>query len=230
MAVYPMTQRQFYNVKGWYPTDCVHTPDTCRQPVTGTSYETLRGSNLWPKDGDLVGSSSFFKTLRDASKIASFDLPTDAQWEYACRAGSPTAYNDGSEYNGSAAHACAWTTENSGNRIHDVGSLPNANAFGLYDMHGNMWELVKDMFSNGSEYSNTLCRRRRWRGLRSWREGGAFQLAMEARTNRSTSIGIRSAGISLRESSGRRRRRALPCSSGNDRAEVGAGCLCAEVV
>ena len=163
IAVYPVTQQQFYNIKGWYPSSCTVTATSGKQPVTGTSYETLRGDKHWPKDGDAVGSSSVFKTLRDASGIPSFDLPTDAQWEFACRAGTASAHNDGTEYDGTS-RACAWTQENSGNAIHDVGATGIANGYGLYDMLGNYWELVKDMFSNGSDYSDTF--------VADWKTGG----------------------------------------------------------
>jgi hypothetical protein len=77
------------------------------------------------------------KAISGETTINGFTLPCDDEWEYACRAGSTTEYNlgDGVE----KLKEAGWFNQNSGNRIHNVGELA-PNLWGLYDMHGNVWE------------------------------------------------------------------------------------------
>jgi formylglycine-generating enzyme required for sulfatase activity len=72
-----------------------------------------------------------------------YRLPTEAEWEYACRAGSQGRYSFGD--NPSSIASYAWCISNSGKQTHQVGRK-RANAFGLYDMYGNVSEWCLDMF------------------------------------------------------------------------------------
>ena len=78
-------------------------------------------------------------------------LPTEAQWEYACRAGTTTAYNNG--WDGTTvANAPGWYAGNSEGRTHEVRQKA-ANNWGLYNMHGNVWEWCWDWISDNYDNS-----------------------------------------------------------------------------
>ncbi len=84
------------------------------------------------------------ETLHDGYK---YRLPTEAEWEYAARAGSQTAYYFGD--NTSVMDQYAWYSGNSNSQTHDVAKL-QANSFGLYDMSGNVWQWVQDWWGDYS--------------------------------------------------------------------------------
>ena len=125
--------------------------------VTQGQWEALMGSNpsnFKGADGPVEQVSwedamQFCRKLTERERAAGrlpegyeYMLPTEAQWEYACRAGTTGPFAGSG-----SLEAMGWYTDNSGNTTHPV-RQKQANAWGLYDMQGNVWQWCRDWFGN----------------------------------------------------------------------------------
>jgi formylglycine-generating enzyme required for sulfatase activity len=141
-----------------------------RHEVTQTEYEKLgrieafpnpshfQGENLpveqvtWPQAARFCNARSRFEGLKPCYNEDSaecdfaadgYRLPTEAEWEYACRAGTTTDYSCGNEPR--KVGDFAWLADNSGKKTHPIGQK-KPNPWGLFDMHGNVAEWCQDVF------------------------------------------------------------------------------------
>ena len=129
---YEVTQGEFNAVLGRNPS---HFPGDPNRPVEKVTF--LDASRY---------CSALTQREREAGRLPTgyeYRLPSEAEWEYACRAGTTNLFSFGDDP--SKAGQFAWTAENSEATTHPVG-LKRPNPWGLYDMHGNVWEWCLDWF------------------------------------------------------------------------------------
>jgi len=106
------------------------------QKVMKNNPSQFKGENLPVEGVTWEAAQEFIRRLNAMKEGYEYRLPTEAEWEYACRAGTTGDYLDDLD-------ATGWYGANSSGQTHTVGSK-EPNAFGLFDMHGNVWEMCQD--------------------------------------------------------------------------------------
>ena len=157
MGKYEVTQAQWRAVMGGNPSQFSNC-DAC--PVDSLTWNDTQ---------------DFLRALNLRESDPPYRLPTEAEWEYAARAGTTTAYSFGAEKDRLGLYA--WYLDNANEQTHPVGSK-RPNAFGLYDVHGNVSEWVQDCWNesyngaptDGSAWLSGRCSMRGRRGS-SWTFG-----------------------------------------------------------
>ncbi len=133
-----------------------------KYPVTQAQYQAIIGTNPADFKGEKrpVERVTWDDAVEFCEKLSqrtgkTYRLPSEAEWEYACRAGTTTPFYFGEtittdlvNYNGNVPYASAPKGERRGQTT-EVGKFP-PNSFGLYDMHGNIWEWCQDVYNNNS--------------------------------------------------------------------------------
>jgi formylglycine-generating enzyme required for sulfatase activity len=125
LGKYEVTQAQWEAVMRINPSHFTGDPN---RPVENVSWEDVQ---------------AFIRKLNAKEGDTPYRLPTEAEWEYAARAGTTTAFSFGNDAIQLGDYA--WYYENSESRTHPVGQK-KPNAWGLYDIHGNVWEWVQDWY------------------------------------------------------------------------------------
>ena len=121
------------------------------QKVMRSNPSRFKGEDRPVEGVSWYDAQEFIKNLDSQTGNATFRLPTEAEWEYAARAATTTAYSFGNEMN--SLDNSAWYNSNSGGQTHPVGQK-QPNAWGLYDMHGNVWEWCQDWYDS-DYYTNS---------------------------------------------------------------------------
>jgi formylglycine-generating enzyme required for sulfatase activity len=124
------------------------------QAIMGDNPSHFKGENRPVENVSWNEAQEFIKKLNEKEGTKKYRLPTEAEWEYAARAGTTTKWSFGDEE--SELKNYAWYRDNSDSKTHEVGQK-KPNGFGLFDMHGNVWEWTCSDYGKYSENNHLGC-------------------------------------------------------------------------
>jgi formylglycine-generating enzyme required for sulfatase activity len=179
MGKYPVTQKEYQEIMGTNPSNFKgdNLPVEMVSWFDAVEYCNKRSQREGLSLAYTISGSGDSRTVTWNRNANGYRLPTEAEWEYACRAGTRTAYNTGAAISDSTG----WYSANSGNATHPVGQKP-ANAWGLYDMHGNVYEWCWDLSGKYSSGAQTDPVGASSGGIRVLRGGSYFSSARLCRS------------------------------------------------
>ncbi|PIE91485.1 MAG: hypothetical protein CR997_00845 [Acidobacteria bacterium] len=143
-----VTQEMWETLMGWNPSRFVGSTLPGKPP-----RGAFKGARRPVEEVSWDQAKEFIEKL-NSKGIGTYRLPTEAEWEYACRAGSTSAYCYGDSK--SRLKDYAWYDDNSGGETHEVGGK-QSNDWGLYDMHGNVWEWCEDWYGEAYYKESPEC-------------------------------------------------------------------------
>jgi formylglycine-generating enzyme required for sulfatase activity len=156
LGMHEVTQAQYKKIMGKNPSNFQGDAVAERHPETNRVVKDVDSANhpveqvSWEDAVEFCQRLSALPEEKKAGRV--YRLPSEAEWEYACRAGTKTAYSFGSDEKSLVNFG--WCGPNSKGMTHAVG-LKKANAWGLYDMHGNVWEWCADWYGEYPKGSAT---------------------------------------------------------------------------
>lgn len=157
LGKFEVTQAQWATIMGENPSVFRVFEDAAQHPVDMIAWDDCQ---------------SYLEKLNTLG-LGKFRLPTEAEWEYACRAGTETRYYWGTDSTDWQVHEYAWAFSRAEGRSHPVG-MKKPNAWGLYDMSGNVWEWCQDWRTNVYDPADTLDPKGAETGTKKIYRGGSW--------------------------------------------------------